>query len=636
MLTRCLRSVPANRLLGLLAVLPLPVWVVACGDEGPAPIERIEVTRSGGGALEVMKGEVMVLKARAFAGNQERRDAVIRFRSENPEIAVVDSIFGVAIGIDYGTAQIAVTANREFTTRVAVQVIGPPIAQMVVLPADAGAVIGGQVRLLGLALGARGDTIPFNEFRWRSTTPSIIQVAGSGAGATVTGLAAGVGTVEGATWNNVRGAATVTVLPIRDFAPRQGAFGTVVAITGSNLTAPEKVWFTAGPAGVVEAEVGRVTPDTIYTWVPVGAESGPVTITMGGVTATLPGTFTVTGDGDDALEPNNAPSFSNPQINIGFYNPALVARVVQLSPFTRVPDEDWYMLPVPGGTRQFTVEIGVRKGSGFTRTANEFRVDSLLHAVVWRLEDGSSLRWIAGYPGFGLMSYDFAADSAVRTLRVARKSLEPDTFFVWVLANPGGSSMPYSLRVRDTGVYAFGPDEFEENDAPDEARTMGVPAAFSAFAENGGELDYYAFALAESAKLRATLSGGSGDLDLWVGTETTDLALGLTESPDEQLEVVLGPGPYQVAVWEFAMRGSPYNLKLELLPPSAAAAAAAAAPVAAGAAVPGSQGGGLGKAVRGRQPGRPFAAAAADALRLPTPLRPGSPFRIVPPWPGRR
>lgn len=628
--TRHLRSAPTHRLLRLVALVPLAILAAGCGDEGPAPIDRIEVTRSDGGALEVMKGQVIVLKARAFAGNRERLDAVIRFRSENPEIAVVDSIFGVVLAMEYGTAQIAVTANREFTARVAVQVMGPPIARVVVVPAHAGAVIGGQVRVMGLALGAAGDTIPFNEFRWRSTAPSVLQVEEAGAAATVTGLAAGVGTVEGAAWNNVKGVATVTVLPIRDFAPRQGAFGTVVAITGSNLTAPERIAFSAGPAGAVEAEVGRVSPDAIYTWVPVGAESGPVTITMGGVTATLPGVFTVTGDGDDALEPNNEPSFRNPQIPIGFYNPALVARVVELSPFTRLPDEDWYLLPVPGGTREFTVEIGVRKGSGFTVSANAFRVDSLLHAVVWRLEGGNLLRWVAGYPGAGLFSYDFAADSAVRTLRVARKSLEPDTFFVWVLANPGGSSMPYSLRVRDSGVYAFGPDEFEENDAPDEAKAIGVPAEFAAFAENGGELDYYGFALAERATLRATLSGGSGDLDLWVGTETTDLALGLTESPDEKVEVVLERGQYQVAVWEFAMRGSPYNLKLELLPPSAASAGAVAG------ALPGAAGDAPPKVMRGRGAGRPLAGSAADALRLPVPLRAASPLRVVIPWAGKR
>lgn len=616
---RSVRPVPSHFL--ALPVLAMVMALgTACGDEGPAPIDRIEVTVEGGGALEVMKGEIIVLRARAFAGSEERVGAVIRFRSESPQIATVDSILGRVVGVDFGTAQVAVTANNEFTTRVAVQVIGPPIARIVIQPASAGATIGGTVRLVGLALGSAGDTLAGAEFTWGTTTPSILQVSASGTSAVVvTGVAPGVGTVEAVAWNNVKGTGNVTVLPVRDFSPRQGAFGTVVAIAGSGLAPPVKVAFARGLTATVEAEVGAVTPDTIYTWVPVGAESGPISVTLGGVSAPTAATFTVTGGGDDALEENDEPSTGNPQIPIGFYNPALVATINRPAQGSATPDEDWFLLPVTQATGEFTVEIGVRRGSGFTQTADQFRVDSLLQGALFRLE-GQSLRWIAGYPFSGLMSYDFAADSSVRTLRVARRIAEPDTFFLLVLANSQGVNMPYSLRVRGTGVYAFGPDAFEENDATNEAFAVTLPTRFDAFAENGGELDFYSFTLGDSAKVRATLTGGTGDLDLWIGTDTSSLSGGMargeTPEPDEQVEVTLAPGKYVAGVWEFAMRGDAYNLELEKLPPSAVAAVA-------GARRPGEP---------GRPPGLAPRRLAADALVMPLRLPPGSPFRIVPPW----
>ncbi|MBI4537957.1 MAG: hypothetical protein HY704_00435 [Gemmatimonadetes bacterium] len=611
-------AVPFPRAAAFVALVALSG---ACGDEGPPRIDRIEVTAESGGNLEVMKGELIVLKAKAFSGTKERIDALIRFKTENPEIAAVDSILGRAIGIEYGTAQIAVTANNEFTARFALQVVGPAIARIVIVPASAGTTIGGTVQLTGIALNSRGDTIAGAEFRWRSTSPSIVQLDATGSGGVATGVAAGVGSVEAVAWNNLRGTATVSVLPVRDFVPREGAFGAVIGIVGANLAPPVKVAFAAGLTTVVEAEVQRVTSDTIYTWVPVGARSGPLTVTLGSVSARTAASFTVTGGGDDALEQNDEPTLDSPQFPIGSYNPALIA----------VPnDQDWFLIPITQSSGTFTLEISVRKGSGITQSGDQLRVDSLLQAAFFRLEppDASGsrpLRWMGGYPAFGFMSYDFTADTAVRTLRTARRILEPDTFVVLVIANSQGSSMPYGLRVRDTGVYTFGPDEYEENDAPIEAKPVTFPSSFPAFAENGGELDFYSFTLGDSARVRARLSGAKGDLDVWLGTETLSLdsaiAKGDTPAPNDSLTATLKAGKYVLGVWEFAMRGDAYTLTLERLP-------FAAPPGVAGEAAP--------VAGPDRRASRATVRPGLEPLRLRLRLPLGSPFRIVPPWSGWR
>ncbi|MBI4520997.1 MAG: hypothetical protein HY701_09165, partial [Gemmatimonadetes bacterium] len=507
----------SQRTCGILAVLTVMLTLGACGDEGPGPIDRIELTRDDGGPLEVMKGEIITLKAQAFSGTTPRPDAVIRYRSENPDIATIDSIGGRVVALNYGTAQIAVTANGEFTARVPLAVVGPAITRVVVLPASSGATIGGSVSLTAVGLNAAGDTVRGAEYNWRTTTPAILQVSGAASSqAVATGLSAGAGTVEAVSWNNLTATASVTVLPVRDFTPKEGAPGRIVAIVGSNLAAPVEVAFSRGASAFTVTEVARVASDTIYAWVPPRAQNGPLRVTIGGVSGQLSGNFTVTGNGDDFIETlggNDEASLDNPVLGVGGYNPALIA----------VPNnEDWFLVPVPSGVSALTVEVSVRKKSGISQSGGVFRVDSLLHAVLYKLLPPSptdsagfrSLAWVAGHWDVGLVSYDFHADTSVSTLRSARQVQPTDTFFLRVLANTNGGSMFYGLRALNTAQYRFGPDAYEENDAPEEAKALTFPASINAFAENGGELDFYTFTLTGNTKVQIATSGATGDLDV--------------------------------------------------------------------------------------------------------------------------
>ncbi|MBI4520102.1 MAG: PPC domain-containing protein, partial [Gemmatimonadetes bacterium] len=260
-------------------------------------------------------------------------------------------------------------------------------------------------------------------------------------------------------------------------------------------------------------------------------------------------------------------------------------------------------IPIPQPPGQLTVEITIGKGSGFTEDPDlGLQIDSLLQAVLFKLEpptqSGSRpLTWIAGYPDpfytvrdffdwvWGLMSYDFTTDTSRRTMRAARAVAQPDTFFL--LVHGTGSHMPYGLRVLNQGLYAFPPDTFEVNDWVKEARPVSFPASIAAVAENGGALDFYSFTLAgpDSTRVRAKLSGATGDLDLWLGLPTTtplQTAIARGESPAANDSIVhkLGPGTYVIGVFEFAMTGTAYTLTLDVAPPAANATGMAPATTA--------------------------------------------------------
>jgi uncharacterized Zn-binding protein involved in type VI secretion len=85
---------------------------------------------------------------------------------------------------------------------------------------------------------------------------------------------------------------TTTASPtISSFAPASGPPGSVVSISGTNLTGASSVAFNGAPAAsyTVDPSGGQVTAT-----VPNGATSGPISVTSGGRTATSSAGFTVT------------------------------------------------------------------------------------------------------------------------------------------------------------------------------------------------------------------------------------------------------------------------------------------------------------------------------------------------------
>jgi hypothetical protein len=100
---------------------------------------------------------------------------------------------------------------------------------------------------------------------------------------------------DGALWftngySNSVGRITTSVTPaISGFTPTSGAAGTSVTITGQNLSSATKVAFGGIPAAIVSG-----TATQIVTAVPVGAATGPITVTTAAGTATSATSFTVT------------------------------------------------------------------------------------------------------------------------------------------------------------------------------------------------------------------------------------------------------------------------------------------------------------------------------------------------------
>jgi hypothetical protein len=82
---------------------------------------------------------------------------------------------------------------------------------------------------------------------------------------------------------------------VSGFSPTAGGVGTSVTIAGSGFTGATDVAFDGTSVGA-----GNFTVDTdarITATVPAGATSGPVSVTVGGTTATSSASFTVTGSG---------------------------------------------------------------------------------------------------------------------------------------------------------------------------------------------------------------------------------------------------------------------------------------------------------------------------------------------------
>jgi len=82
---------------------------------------------------------------------------------------------------------------------------------------------------------------------------------------------------------------TTTVTPkLKSFTPKSGTVGTMVTITGKNLSGATTVSFNG-----ISAAINSDTATQIVTQVPTGATSGPITVTTPAGIATSTSTFAV-------------------------------------------------------------------------------------------------------------------------------------------------------------------------------------------------------------------------------------------------------------------------------------------------------------------------------------------------------
>ncbi|MBI4543582.1 MAG: Ig-like domain-containing protein [Gemmatimonadetes bacterium] len=455
----------------------------------------------------------------------------------------------------------------------------PPTPTFLVLtPADTAVSPGDTVRITATAFDADDAPIPGTPFRWRSldTVRARVDTAGL-----VTARALGDARIEARAPNGLRGFATLRVREVTGFAPQHGAFGTVVTVRGQSLGAEPVVRFGGVPAflkGV--AATGR----SLEAWVPVGASTGPLTVTRAGVAAVADGVFFVTGNGDDALEPNG---FDEPAaLPFPFENPSLVTRPLYTS---RDADVYRFELPAAGPVR---VEL-----------ADRSLVIAALRATRMEVID------VAAQDIVGLVaSYALFAERPIQPVTISLPRLRAGTYDVLLspfaftgsfsAIIPGDRS--YGLRLDDRPTFALPPDSLEPNDYPRDAAPLPFPFVGELTLENPYGADYYRFELAATTDVVLQLNPGEAiadhDLDLFLMSAPAKsvpwiaatgefpriyMAAALPFS-SEEIAGRLPAGQYLIGVLETAGVATRYRLRLLRQASGSAGRAAGAGAAGAG------------------------------------------------------
>ncbi len=222
----------------------------------------------------------------------------IVWASSNTAIATVDTTgmtTGVAPGAATFMATVAGVSGTATVTEAAV------VGSVVVSPAIATSTVGTKLALVATVRDKNNNVMTGQVVTWRSSNSSVTSVDGSGG---ATGMAAGVATIT-ATVGAVNGSAAITEQavvangnPVLSSLSRDGgsaAGGATVTLTGSGFGADAVVKF----AGASSTSVTVVSANTLNVVVPAGTATNPVfptavavTVTSGGVTATLANSWT--------------------------------------------------------------------------------------------------------------------------------------------------------------------------------------------------------------------------------------------------------------------------------------------------------------------------------------------------------
>lgn len=156
-----------------------------------------------------------------------------------------------------------------------------------------------------------------------------------------------------------RGTRTAGQLAIDSFTPQRGGPGTQVVIAGdgfSGVAIQNQVRFNGTPASVAAA-----TPFQITTVVPVGATTGPITVTVGGRTATTTASFQVTSPPTiTSLSPNGG--ISGELMSVVVRGANLDGASFRFLPQTTPAPAE--VLTVLGGSLQATLQVRVGPTAG--------------------------------------------------------------------------------------------------------------------------------------------------------------------------------------------------------------------------------------------------------------------------------
>lgn len=424
----------------------------------------------------------------------------------------------------------------------------PPVARIALVPADTVLAPGDSVRFVATALDPSGQPIEDVALSFR---------IGGGAGeigsdgvfrATEEGVASVV--VEGP--RSVSAAARVRTIPVTGFSPGHSPFGGLVTLRGAGFGPATEVYF-----GGAEGLVKEVAPDgrSLTAWVPWDAEVGPVTARLDGVRAVeAPGTFYLTGRGDDALEPNDL-AVAAP-VSFPFRNPFLMARG---------DDIDHYAFEVPEAT-PLTVRL-VDRGPA----------PAWDRRVVLQLNEGDDVEEFLGIAP----AYSFGDDAPLDGV-VSRSRVEPGRYTARVfLAGLAVIDRRYELRIDTVASFVLAPDRWEANDHPAEAPRVSLPFADTLAMENPWSVDYFTFDVLQRSVVEVDVETFGGALAVFLldgersvhwhlanGTKAVTWRGSIAPFQVHGVRCRVEPGTYHMAVIENSGTAAQYALTASAEPSS--------------------------------------------------------------------
>jgi uncharacterized protein YjdB len=210
----------------------------------------------------------------------------VTFASDAPSVATIDAA-GVVTALAPGNARLSATSEGK-TGVASVQVVPMLVATLEITPASTSLLVGESRQLTVAARSANGILLAGRSIAWRSGSPGVISVSGSGL---VTGVAPGVALVV-AESEGISTTSTVTVsvpriatIAIETANPIIGLSGslqlsaTLRDASGALLTGRNTVWRSAAENVAFVSSTGLV--------VGVGVGSTIITVTAEGISASV-------------------------------------------------------------------------------------------------------------------------------------------------------------------------------------------------------------------------------------------------------------------------------------------------------------------------------------------------------------
>lgn len=210
----------------------------------------------------------------------------VTFASDAPSVATIDAA-GVVTALAPGNARLSATSEGK-TGVASVQVVPMPVATLEITPVSTSLLVGAARQLTVAARSANGILLTGRSIAWRSGSPSVMSVSGTGL---VTGVAPGVALVvaesEGiSTTSTVSvSAPRVATIAIEPADPIIGLSGslqlsaTLRDASGALLTGRNTVWRSAAENVAFVSSTGLV--------VGVGVGSTTITVTAEGISASV-------------------------------------------------------------------------------------------------------------------------------------------------------------------------------------------------------------------------------------------------------------------------------------------------------------------------------------------------------------